>query len=136
VVIGQSAIDLNDIRTYRAAFNLPANDPKVVLVPGSTNIGHIPETELEADLDLEVLGAVARGANLVYVQDADVNAAMQYAIDQNLGSVISSSYAGAEYIGQTWGTEQSTWQLRAQEANAQGITIVSASGDTGAAGAI
>jgi hypothetical protein len=134
VVIGQSDIDVNDIRAYRAAFNLPANDPKVLLVPGSTDIGIVPETEVEADIDLEVLGGVARGANLLYVQDSDVDAALQYAIDQNLGSVINFSYAGSEYIGQTWGEEQATYQLLAQQANAQGITILAASGDTGAAG--
>ncbi len=134
VVIGESDIDLNDIRAYRTAFNLPANDPKVLLVPGSTDLGFIPETELEADLDLEVLGAVARGANLLYVQDSDVDAALQYAIDQNLGSVVNFSYAGAEYIGETWGEEQATYQLMAQQANAQGITILVAAGDSGAAG--
>lgn len=132
VVIGQSDIDMNDIRNYRASFNLPANDPTVLLVPGTSDPGHT-SSELEADLDLELVGAVARGANLLYVQDGDVTAAYQYAIDQNLGQVISYSYGGSEYSGETWGEEQATDEFLALQANAQGITILAASGDAGAA---
>lgn len=136
MVIGQSDIDLNDIRAYRAAFHLPPNDPQVILVPGSLDLGHIPDTEMEADLDLELLGAVARGANLLYVQHENVDSALQYAIDQNLGSVISFSYASSEHAGETWSDTEATYQLMAQQANAQGITILAGSGDHGAVGVL
>jgi subtilase family serine protease len=132
VVIGASDIDLNDIRNYRAAFHLPANDPTILLVPGSTDPGH-NENEYEADMDLEFLGAVARGANLLYVEGSDTEAAFQYAIDQNLGSVISDSFGSSEYIGEPWGEMQASKEFLVQQANAQGITILAASGDAGAA---
>jgi subtilase family serine protease len=39
-VMGQVNIDLNDIRAFRAAAGLPANDPEVILVPGSSDPGN------------------------------------------------------------------------------------------------
>lgn len=61
-------------------------------------------------------------------------AALQYAIDQNLGSVISFSYAGQESDLDGMSGFFATWQFLAQQANAQGITILAASGDTGPRG--
>jgi uncharacterized protein (TIGR03437 family) len=81
---------------------------------------------VEADLDLEWSGAVARNANLIYVYARSVNTAVQYAIDRNLAPVLSMSYGGCEVV--------SSMGLRAiaQQANAQGITWIASSGDTGA----
>ena len=42
VVVGQTAIHLSDIQQFRANFNLPANDPQVVLVPDSKDPGSRP----------------------------------------------------------------------------------------------
>jgi subtilase family serine protease len=37
VVVGQSDVSLSDIEQFRRKFQLRANDPEVVLVPGSDN---------------------------------------------------------------------------------------------------
>ena len=50
----------------------------------------------EADLDLEWSGGVAKNATILYVYANNVMDAIQYAIDQNLAPVVSSSYGLCE----------------------------------------
>src|SRR5207244_12299389 len=42
-VMGQSNIDLNDIRAFRSASGLPAKDPQVRIVPGSRGPGLVAD---------------------------------------------------------------------------------------------
>ena len=124
-IIGQTAIDLADISTFRAQYGLPARDPQLTLVgpdPGK-NATDLPE----ADLDIEWAGAVAPNANIIYVYSGSVTTSAQYAIDQNLAPVMSMSYGGCELEGTT------AFRAVAQQANAQGITWFVSSGDSGAA---
>jgi uncharacterized protein (TIGR03437 family) len=125
-VIGRTALNLNDIRTFRSRYGLPPNDPKLVLVgPDPGNIGG--SNVLEADLDLEWSGAVARNATISYVYARSVDTALQYAIDQNVAPVVTYSYGSCETASSTG------LRFIAQQANAQGITFLVASGDAGAA---
>ena len=125
-IVGQTNINLADIRTFRQRFNLPVNDPKVMLFGPSP--GFSAGDEPEADLDLEWSGAMAPNAQIIYVNSNDVVSSVFYAIDNNIAPVISMSYGGCE--------AENTPDLRtfAQQANAQGITWVVSSGDSGAAG--
>ena len=127
-IMGESDLEANfaDIRAFRKKFNLPAADPQVVLYgpdPG-VNAGW----KGEADLDLEWSGAIARKASLIFVNSRSVITSSIYAVDQNLAPVISASYAVCEqklfYLGDLF-------QSIIQQANAQGITYVAASGDAG-----
>jgi subtilase family serine protease len=129
VIAGQTAVNMTDIANFRTMFNLPANTPQAVLVPNRPNPGTVSGDVIEADLDLEWGGAVARGASLLYVYSGNVLDAVQYAVTQNLAPVISVSYGGCEIGG-----GGSTLRSIAQQANAEGITWVNASGDSGAAG--
>jgi hypothetical protein len=133
-IVGDSDITLSDIQQFRAGFNLPANDPQVVLVPGSPDPGHIAD-EAEVDLQLEWAGAVARNANLLYViSDASAGGvlnAAQHVIDNNLAPVISMPFAGCEQL--VGGSAIAGFEIELQKANAEGITILSAAGNTGAA---
>lgn len=128
VIVGQSAVDLNDIRNFRSIFGLAAMDPQVVLVPGGADPGTVSGDEVEADLDLEWAGAAARNASLVYVYARNVMDALQYAVAQNLAPVITMSYGGCETAS------GASMRTIAQQANAQGITWIASSGDSGAAG--
>ena len=130
-IAGQTDINLSDIEQFRTFFNLPANDPTVMLVPFSPDPG-IGKNDLpEADLDLELSGAVARKATIYYVNASDVMDSLQYAIDQNLAPVVSISYGDCELdTGAAGATALNSW---ATQANAQGQTIFAASGDLGAA---
>ena len=125
VVVGESDLDVSDVQAFRATFNLP---PIVLSVlEYGLPPGYYLSTGVEAALDVEWSGAVARDANIIYVFSYDVMLAVQYAIDQNLAPVITMSYGECEL----YATPES--RALAQQANAQGITWMVASGDWGAA---
>ena len=131
-VVGQTDIQVQDIRTFRQISGLPASDPQIILVPGSRDPGIISDDLGEADLDIEWAGAVARNATIVYVNSGNgVMDSLQYAVAHNVAPVISTSYGDCE-AHQTPSDISSAVAL-AQQANAQGITIVAPSGDGGAA---
>lgn len=59
---------------------------------------------------------------------------LQYAIQQNLAPVISMSYGGCEQRITSGSLNTTFWRTLGQQANAEGITWVASSGDSGAAG--
>jgi uncharacterized protein (TIGR03437 family) len=128
-VVGESDIDLADLRQFRSTFQLPANDPQLILAgddPGTDASGL-----LEADSDLEWVGAVAPNANIEYAYATDVLVAAQYVIDQNVAPILTFSFYECE-PNISAGDAMSIQDL-AQQANAEGITWIAASGDAGAA---
>ena len=132
VVVGQTNIQLSDIQAFRSASGLSANVPQLVLVPGSTDPGIVAGDIDEAALDIEWSGAVAREATIVYVYSKNgVFDSLIHAIDNNLAPVISMSYGGCEATYTP--SNIATVNTLGQRANAQGQTIVVASGDSGAA---
>ena len=133
VVAGQCHIGVADVEAFRSAMGLPANDPRLVLAagsvdPGSTNSGDCGE----AYLDVEWAGGVARNASIILVYGTDALVAVEYAIDQDLAPVISFSFGDCEKGAPS--NYLLALQAVAQQANAEGITWVAASGDDGAAG--
>ncbi len=125
-VVGQSDVQLSDLRTFRSTFGLSANDPKMVLYSG-VDPGYTG-SQVEGDLDLQWAGAIAPAATIYYVYGQNAFSAMIYAIDQNIAPVITVSYGACEL------DLSLDWQSLMQQANAQGITILNSSGDSGAAG--
>ena len=124
-IAGGSDLDLNDVRTFRQFFQLPANDPQTILV--GPDPGKVPGTLLEADLDVEWAGALAPNAAVVYVYSRDLLTAAQAAVEQNVAPILSMSFGECE-------PEISpALRIVAQQGNAQGITLIAASGDGGAA---
>jgi subtilase family serine protease len=147
-VIGQSAISLTDIHNFRNAAGLAANDPTLVLVPGSGTSTTCAGDEGESDLDLEWTGGIAKNASITFVyvglgtgttcanRTFGAFDALQYSVDQNIAAFISNSYGLCENTNSSIGIVQAdalTIQGWAQQANTQGQTIVAATGDTGAA---
>lgn len=126
---GQVSIALSDIRNFRAASGLPANDPQIIQAgtPGSTDSGDITES----DLDVEWSGAVAPQATIIFVTSEDTFTSVNYIIDHNTAPVLSITYGDCE--SQFGNAELNALNAAFQQANAQGITIVTAAGDTGAA---
>ncbi len=131
VVAGQTQINLSDIQTFRSRFQLPGHDPQMILVPNTRDPGVSKGDLGEADLDVEWVTAMAPNANVIYTYSFDVMDAVAYAIDQNLAPVLSLSYGLCE--PQTSNSDLGTLQSWARQANLQGITWVSASGDSGGA---
>jgi subtilase family serine protease len=130
-IVGQSAVEKSDIEDFQSAAGLTVKDPTLVLMPNTGTSTTASGDESESDLDLEWSGAIATGADIYFVytgSDQNYGAfdALQYAVDENIAPIISSSYGECEAFlsGQTL---ESTFQ----QATAQGQTIMAASGDDG-----
>jgi uncharacterized protein (TIGR03437 family) len=140
-VVGQTNINMSDIASFRTYFNLPANNPTLVLVPGSPDPGISSGDLAEADLDIEFAGAVAPDSSVLFIYSNDVVASAQWAIDQNYAPVLTMSYGDCEsevqlpappnFLNQN--EDLATLRTFAQQASTQGITWMAASGDNGAA---
>jgi hypothetical protein len=134
-VVGQTDIYMSDIETFRTQFELPSNNPQLVLIPGSQDPGVSSNDLLEASLDLEYAGAMAPEATILFVYSTNVVNSAAYAIDQDLAPVISMSYGECEPESSSPPSSAGAYyQSLAQQANALGETWLAASGDTGAAG--
>ena len=140
-IAGQTDINFSDIDAFRAAAGLPArttggnaNFQKVLIPNGGS--GFSDGDEVEANLDLEWSNGVAKNATILYVYAGansptlNVFDALQYAVDNDVAPVVSTSYGNCE--ANLTGFLQ-TLQQAAQQANSQGQTITAASGDSGAA---
>ncbi len=132
VVVGQSNVVLADIAAFRTAAGLPAKAPTVTLVPSSTDPGvQNGGDEQESSIDIEWSGAVAKNATIKFVYSGNgAFDALQYSVSNNLAPIISISYGSCEASIPT--SEIDALAAIAQQANAQGVTIISSSGDGGA----
>src|SRR6202011_1197564 len=83
----------------------------------------------EGNLDLEWAGAVAPKATIYYVYGPSAITAIVAAVELNVAPIITISYGDCEI-----NASPSFYRSIAQQGNAQGITLLSASGDSGAAG--
>jgi subtilase family serine protease len=131
-VIGSALIDLSDYQSFRSYFGLPTNDYQVIAVPNLQS-GLSPITSqsgLEATQDLQMVTAIARNSTILYIQGTSDDAGVQYVIDNQLAQIISASYGGCETAISTYHIYE---QQMAQQANAEGITWVAATGDFGPA---
>src|SRR5271165_6222587 len=132
VIVGQSQIDTFHLSSFTSYFGMKSVSVTTVEVPNKQKAGYSVIDAQESDLDLEWSAAVAREASLIFVYSSDVLDSVQYAIDQDLAPVISMSYGECEESDtKSDATSMRSW---AQQANAQGITWVASSGDSGAAG--
>ena len=126
-VVGESDISLTDIRAFRTRYSLPANDPKLLLY-SPTDPG-FNGAEVEGDLDVEWAGALAPKATIYYVYGQDAFEAVTAAVNANLAQIITISYSGCENDISDADNYRAIWQ----QGNAQGITILNSSGDSGPA---
>lgn len=140
-IIGVSDLNLGDITNYREAFlaatAVTANLPTVVVDgddPGLVGGGAADE----ALLDNEIAGGLAPGAKVFYYTSADsdlgsglMNAYFR-ALDDNTVSILNISFSGCE-AQQGAGGNQALLEA-AEQAAAQGISVVVSAGDGGSDG--
>ena len=130
-VMGQSDLPTGAALQFRSAAGLsPAN------LPTTKTYGTDPGIQSgdvdEASLDVEWAGAVAPNASILFVNGSDVfTNALTQAIDNNLAPIITISYGICESQVNTNYSITGLNQLL-EQANAEGITVISASGDSGA----
>ncbi len=138
-IVGEAQIAQSDIDAFRKTFGLPQRTITMTLVPDTGEpVGGQGGAGIEAIIDTEWSGGIAKGADINYVyvgaDDGDVDDGTIFLIEQNLGGVMSESYGGCEYgilpsdadIAEEYGTA----------ANIMGITYMSATGDSGADGCL
>jgi len=133
-IVSDSNINPADIDTWRSIFGLPAKKLNII------NYGPDPGTngdESEADLDVEWAGSIAKNAtiDLVVANNSyasnGIFGAAEYAISNNLAPLLNVSYAACE---QQFATASNQFiNLIWEQAASQGITVLVASGDAGAA---
>jgi subtilase family serine protease len=134
-VVGQTDISLTDVAAFRSASGLSTtNVPTIVKATGYV-AGTVSSDIDEAQLDVEWSGAVAPNATILFVtvgasSTASVTDALSYAISNNIAPIVSISYGGCE---SGWGqSELNSINQELQQANAQGITVIGPTGDSGA----
>jgi hypothetical protein len=131
-IVGQSAVQTSDLEAFQNAAGLTVKDPTQFVVPNSgTPTVSATGDEAESDLDLEWSNAIAPGAtiNFVYVgnnQSYSAFDSIQYAIDEKIGTIISSSYGICEAA-----LSGQTLESSFEQGTTQGQTIMAAAGDDG-----
>jgi trimeric autotransporter adhesin len=134
-ILGDSNVDPSVVATYRSFFGLPANPLNVVvdgMDPGENY------DAVESFLDVEVSGAVAPGATINLYTSAGtslqygLDLAAQRAVDDDIATVLSTSYGTCEQQMGTAGNE--FWSALWEQAAAQGQTVFVSAGDGGPAG--
>ena len=137
-VVTDSNINVQDIADFRSVFGLPVNAPKVT-VNGTDPGVDVNGDEIEAVLDVEWAGAVARNANINLVVSASTNTSFggdlsaNFIINENPPPpVLSESFGACEL--QIGTTANAMYNSMWQQAAAEGITVIVSTGDNGSAG--
>jgi len=130
---------VSQIATYNTFYGLPstnltqiAPDGLTPFVPGDPNMTGWAE---EISLDVEWAHNIAPGANIVLVlaksnNDPDILSAVKYAVDNNLGDVISMSFGESESCVDP--VILAAYHDVFTAATQKGITLFASSGDQGA----
>jgi kumamolisin len=128
---------LTELKKYFAQLDVKAPRITSVSVDGAHNqpTGNADGPDAEVDLDIEVAGAVAPGANIVVYFAPNTDAGFLDAIT----TAVHDTRNNPSVISISWGAAESAWTKQAmlamdsafQDAAALGVTICCASGDDG-----
>ncbi len=152
VIAGQSDVYAADLHYFRTDFGLTdisgckLDSTNTIIQAGTCTSGNfemmvptdgsdpgvVSGDVSESDLDIEWVGSVARGAEIIFVTSSNgVDDSANYAIDQQLAPVISYSYGLCEaFVTEAYiGPQETEYKKAATE----GISLFAAAGDSGAA---
>ncbi len=136
----QSPTIVQDLQTFNQAFNLHSAPFNIIAPDGLTPFNPNDPSQVgwsgEISLDVEWAHAVAPDATIDLVlakssQDADILSATKFAVDENLGDVISQSFGENESCvdPRLLAGEHAVFQ----EATSKHMTLLASAGDSGAA---
>ena len=136
----QSPTIASDLASFDTIFGLPAPKLNIIAPDGLTPFDQTSADQTswagEISLDVEYSHAIAPGATIDLVlsksdQDADILSAQRFAVNHNLGDVISQSFGEAEQCMDPT-INKASHQLFEQAAD-KGMTVFASSADQGAA---
>ncbi len=129
----QTGISTSDVFQFAQKFGL--NPPRVSLAyagPNAYTQSFFP-IQAELSLDLQMMETSSPGANIQIYAAGSLRSALNQVVSQNTANVFSISYGAGELAVQYFEPNaQSSWDMLAAEANAEGITVSVAAGDGGA----
>jgi len=139
-IIATSNINVSDVSEFRNAWGLPVKNPNIIV--NGPDPGIVSGPDGEAVLDATWAGAVAPAATVDLVVSQDTNASPGtdlsefYIIDNNLADVMTESFEACESQfgapgSSTLSNAANFYSVMAEQAAAQGITFLVASGDGG-----
>ncbi|HTC57035.1 MAG TPA: protease pro-enzyme activation domain-containing protein [Candidatus Sulfotelmatobacter sp.] len=134
-VVGRSDIILQDITDFRTMFGINGPTPQVIV--NGPDPGDVPGDDVEATLDVTWSGAVAPGAQVLFVNSSVTNTtdgvtlSEIYIVDNNLSNIMTYSFGGCEA---KFGADAALDLSLAEQAAAQGISFFASTGDAGAEG--
>ncbi|TMC78348.1 MAG: hypothetical protein E6J08_12575 [Chloroflexi bacterium] len=142
VILGafQGVTVQSDLDLFDTTWGLPAAKLKITAPDGTVTFDPTNKVQrawaIEGAIDVEWAHAIAPGAKIRLVlakseADADILSATRFAVEHNLGDVISQSFGEAESCQDAAFFAQQHAVF--QEAQEKKITLVAASGDTGPA---
>lgn len=127
-----------DLKVFDRTWGLPDPTLKVYTPFGidPTDPGNAFGWGVETDLDVQWSHVIAPAATIALVvaksnNDADINNAIKYAVDNNLGDVISMSFGEGETCMSS--TDLANQHAIFEAAEQKNITLLAASGDQGSA---
>ena len=133
-IVSRSNINSADVAAFRSAFALPASTVQISVNgpdPG------LVDDQAEATLAASWAGAAAPGAQILLAPAATtaatdgVDLSLAAVIDQDLANVIAVGYSACEAALSP--AHQAFYSALYQQAAAEGITVIAAAGDGGAA---
>ncbi|HWC99852.1 MAG TPA: protease pro-enzyme activation domain-containing protein [Candidatus Sulfopaludibacter sp.] len=126
-VIGSSVINTSTFQNYRSNFLGDTTAPVV------TNIGGVTFTggSSESYIDLEIAGGLAPGATLHYYVANDLTTPLERALTDNTIDILAYTFTECENI--ITSADNAAINKSWEQAAAQGIAVVVATGDSGSA---
>ena len=133
-IVSRSNINSADVAAFRSAFGLPAS-PLQISVNGPDP--GLADDQAEATLAASWAGAAAPGAQILLAPAATtaatdgVDLSLADLVDNDLANVIAVGYSACEAALSP--AHQAFYSALYQQAAAEGITVIAATGDSGAA---
>jgi kumamolisin len=131
-IIIDSNVNTSDLNSFFSYFPIKRTGTittKIVSGSGGIN-GDVDETAL----DTETIGGLAPGANIILyligaLTNADINGAANQIVTDNKAEAVNMSFGGNEF-------KDATFAAALKQGNAEGITFVASSGDSGSNGGV
>jgi Pro-kumamolisin, activation domain/Bacterial Ig-like domain (group 3) len=134
-IASSTNIHLSDTQNFRQLFNLPANDPQILVI--GPDPGVVSGDEGPTNLQVQWAGAVAQMATIQLVVSQSTtategaNLSAIAVVNGNLAPILTLNFMDCEPA--TGASGALFYQILWEQAAAEGITVVSPAGDTGAA---